>query len=62
MSEKELDCPSCEEGEKLELDAQFGHYFTKCNFCNGTGKLNKIQSKNLVRAREIYKKMRTKQI
>ena len=53
-----LKCPSCEDGEKLELDAQFGHYFTKCTFCKGTGKLTKIQSKNLIKMRKIYREMR----
>ncbi len=62
MSNKNLECPSCYDGEKLELDALFGHYFTKCDRCKGTGKLNEIQSKNLIKAREIYKKMKAKQI
>ena len=54
-----LDCPSCDEGEAMEYDIQVGFYFKPCNFCKGTGKLNERQSKNLIKARKIYKKMKT---
>ncbi len=58
VSNSGLDCPSCDEGEAMEYDIQVGFYFKPCNFCKGTGKLNEIQSKNLIKARKIYKKMK----
>lgn len=57
-----LECPSCYEGEALEYDVYYGHYFRTCTFCGGTGMLNEIQSRNLKKCREIYKKMKNEKI